>query len=214
MSLFQKLFGQKTPVEADRKDSGADTPAENGENKALEKPAVLDKSQYEAIANRMFPGIAMFARDVNLAPAIASVYKPGMIICERGFTDATCRFMGMPTTHRYVILSNHMANFSQFEKGTNWGLCVAQHGAHFKVMGTVVHQGKTGIFLLHLPDDDTWKIFQNTEFSVEKQVYEMAKQRFIAKCTAPVPPELADEKWLDRCRWPLGTDDSGHLFPL
>lgn len=40
----------------------------------------------------------MYARDVNLSSKLESIYRPGMIIHERGITDATDRFMGMVTT--------------------------------------------------------------------------------------------------------------------
>lgn len=62
--------------------------------------------------------------------------------------------MGMLTTHRYVILSNHMADMSQFEHDTHWGLCVAQKDAHFKVLGQYTFEGKTGLSAA-LPDDES-----------------------------------------------------------
>lgn len=47
----------------------------------------------------------MYARDVNLPPALASKYEPDIIIMEPGFTDASSRVMCMVTTHRFAILS-------------------------------------------------------------------------------------------------------------
>lgn len=90
----------------------------------------------------MYPGITLFARDVNLQPGLAEKYKAGMIIREKGFTDATIRFGGMATSHRYVILSNHMASFAALEEGTDWGLHVANKDAHFKVLGKAEYKGK------------------------------------------------------------------------
>ena len=80
-----------------------------------------------------------------------------------------------------MILSNHMKNFAMLENGTNWGLHVANRDAHFKVLGQVTYKGKTGIFLLHLPDDETWKAYQTMEFSLDKELYEKAVSRFQAK---------------------------------
>ena len=60
--------------------------------------------------------------------------------------------MGMVTSHRYAILSNHMGDFREYEHGTNWGLFVAKH-SHFKVIDIYEYNGKTQILLLHLPDD-------------------------------------------------------------
>lgn len=174
----------------------------------------MTKEEMQAAANRVYPGIALFARDVNLPEALARLYTPGRILREKGFTDASSRFMGMVTTHRYVILSNHMADLSRFEHGTHWGLHVAQRDAHFKVLGQVACQGKNGIFLLHLPDDESWKLWQTAEFVLDRQLYDMAVQRFQNKCTQPPVPELATRAWLDRCAFPVGMSDEGRFWPL
>ena len=82
----------------------------------------LDTKLFEEVINEIFPGLTMYVRDVNLPPAFASKYAPDMIIMEPGFTDASSRVMGMVTTHRFAILSNHMADFGPYEHDTNWGL--------------------------------------------------------------------------------------------
>lgn len=177
-------------------------------------PKQMTKEQLQAVADNMYPGIALFARDMNLPEELARRYTPGRLIREKAFTDASNRFMGMVTTHRYVILSNHMVDLSQFEQGTNWGLHVAQKGSHFKVLGQHSHQGKTGIFLLHLPDDESWRLWQTAEFSMDQKLYEMAVQRFTQKCTQLPVPELTQTAWLDRCAFPVGMSDDGVFWPL
>ena len=79
---------------------------------------IIDKELYEKTINDIFPGLTMYVRDVDLSLELADIYKPGMIIMERAFTDASNRVMGMVTSHRYAILSNHMADLSQFEHDT------------------------------------------------------------------------------------------------
>ena len=66
----------------------------------------------------------MFVRDVILTDDIANKYQPNTIIREKAFIDASCRVMGMITSHRFGILSNHMININNIEKETEWGLCV------------------------------------------------------------------------------------------
>lgn len=170
--------------------------------------------QLQAVANKMYPGMVLYARDVNLPEELAEKYTPGRILREKGFTDASDRFMGMVTTHRYVILSNHMADLSGFEHGINWGLHTANKDSHFKVLGKVTVQGKTGIFLLHLPDDDSWKLWKTAEFSMDQELYEKAVQRFTIKCKEPPVPELTTPQWLGRCAFPVGMQDDGTFFPL
>lgn len=171
----------------------------------------------ERVINGIFPGLQMHARDVDLTPEQASWYVPGEVICERGFTDATSRFMGMVTSHRITILSNHMANLSQFSDDPEvreWELCVAQHGSHFKVMDVYEIDGKTQILLLHLPDDENWRIFEQVVVSMEESIVAMARERFEAKCEADVVGVLATRRWLDRVSWPVGFMDDGEPQPL
>lgn len=55
-----------------------------------------------------------------------------------------------------------MLDISEYEQGTNWGLCVADHESRFKVLDVYEYEGKTQITLLHLLDDDRWRIFGET----------------------------------------------------
>ena len=119
-----------------------------------EKYMDIDIKRYEELANKIFSGLQIFVRDVNLPDTLASKYKEGMIIREKGSVDASDRIMGMITTHPYSILSSHMRDLRQFEHGTNWGLCVAPLDAHFKVLDIYTYENKTQILLLHLPEDE------------------------------------------------------------
>ena len=110
----------------------------------------IDIDLLEQTINEILPGLTIYVRDVDLDSNLSAIYKAGMIIMERGFTDASCRVMGMKTTHRYSILSNHMVDFQEYEHGTNWGLFVAQPNAHYKVLDVYEFQGKTQILLMHL----------------------------------------------------------------
>ena len=174
----------------------------------------LDIKLLEDTINEILPGLTMVVRDVNLSEVCASKYEPGQIIVEHGFTDASRRVMGMITTHRYSILTNHMTDFSEFEHGTNWGIVVAKHGAHFKVMDIYEFGGKTQILLLHLPDDERWKLFQNVHLNIEDDIIEDCRQRFENKCNEEPVPELTTTDWLARCSMPLGMDEEGKLFSL
>lgn len=152
-----------------------------------------NKVSYEKLINETFPGLTMYVRDANLPAECVSKYNTGMIIKERDFTDASHRVMGMITTHRYSILSNHMADLSAFEHETNWGLCTAKSGSHFKVLDIYEFRGKTQILLLHLPDDERWKMFENMSFSIEEQLIHTSKQRFENKVFSNPIPELTSD---------------------
>ncbi len=174
--------------------------------------ADIDVTQIEEAINDMLPGLANHARDVNLAPDTAKLYKPGMILRDVGFVDASRRIGGLATTHRFAILSNHMADISQFEHGTNWGLCIANRGSRFKVLDVYEHEGKTQITLLHLLDDDRWRLFEDVELVVPNLTIGDIRDRFEARCSEEPIPELMTEEWLERCEHPVGTDMQGELF--
>jgi hypothetical protein len=173
-----------------------------------------DYQKYEDLANETFPGLTMFVRDVNLPDTIASKYKQGMIIREKGLTDTSFRVMGMITTHRYSILSNHMRDLRIDEHTINWGLCIATADSHFKVLDIYKYGNKTQILMLHLPEDEDWKLFQNVVFNLEEGFVKTSRERFENKCNLDPVPALATDEWLARCTFPLGMDDNGNFFEL
>lgn len=170
----------------------------------------------QEVLNRTYPGLAMYVRDADLTYEQYAKYKVGDILWEKAYVDASRRVMGMATSHRYAILSNHMMEPTpkELEKGANWGLRVANKGSHFKVLGTHKYQDKSVIFLLHLPDDEDWKLFKDTVIDSDEALIAKCKARFEAKCTLEPVPDLAGEEWLGRCRFPIGMDNNGNLFPI
>ncbi len=210
-STKDSLEQNKNPEITDGTSGSSESPVEEPVSESVEG---LDIKALEETLNEILPGIAMYVRDVNLNDKCLASYEPGTILMERGFTDASCRVMGMKTRHRITILSNHMADFGEFEHGTGWGLFVANHGSHFKVLDVYEYQGKTQILLLHLPDDERWKLFPKIEINIEKNLIEDSRKRFENKCVQEVVPELDTEEWRDRCRNPIGMDIDGHLFDI
>ncbi len=172
----------------------------------------IDIDLLEYTINEILSGLTMYVRDVDLDSNLSAIYKTGMIIMERGFTDASCRVMGMITTHRYSILSNHMVDLQEYEHGTNWGLFVAQPNAHYKVLDIYEYQGKTQILLIHLPNDSRWKLFENIEFNIEKDIIDNCRSSFEKKCLAEPIADLTTDEWLSRCIMPIGMSEDGVLF--
>ena len=63
--------------------------------KAEDPPKEQKNSFISLLMGSMYPGITLFARDVNLPEELARKYTPGLLIREKAFTDASSRFMGM-----------------------------------------------------------------------------------------------------------------------
>lgn len=171
----------------------------------------MTKERLQAVADRLYPGIALFARDVNLPEALARRYIPGLLIREKGVTQASGCFAGMVTTHRFVILSNHMRELPVSDRQK---LYATAPDARFLVLGQHTHQGRTGIFLLHLPDDETWKLWLHAELNMDRQLYQMAVEEFTARCALPPLPELTTWEWLECCAAPMGLSGDGRFWPL
>lgn len=174
----------------------------------------FDEKYIESVVNRTYPGLTMYVRDADLPGRISDKYTKGMIIRERGFCDASNRVLGMVTTHRYAILSNHMSNLSEFEYSTNWGLHVAKRDSRFKILENYEYNGKRLILLLHLPDDESWRIFSEIKLNIDEELVASCIERFKSKCEEEPIPELAKKDWLDRCSFPIGMDDEGNIFDV
>lgn len=170
--------------------------------------------------NVTYPGLMLLGRDVNLPQELASKYTSGLIVRERAFTDATPRLGGMVTTHRFVIMSNHMVDFDALVGGDDdgtvpeWRLHVANRDSRFKVLGKADIDGRTLIFLLHLPDDARWRIFAQSDFDIDEHLLEDALARMIRRLEQEPIPDVTSERWLERCQFPLGMSDNGDFFPL
>lgn len=167
----------------------------------------LDVKLFEQTINEILPNTGVHVRDVNLPKELAEKYIPYTIIKEIGFTDASKRVMGMKTSHRFVILSNHMEELSN-------GIMVAQSNSHFVVLDNYEYHGKTLITLLHLPNDKRWKLFQNVRLDIYDDIIKETRERFENKCEQAVIPELATEKWLNHWSRPLGMDMMGNMSDL
>lgn len=182
-----------------------------------ERP-ILSVEQVEALqeaVNRTYPGLSVLVRDVDLTYEQAAKYEVGQILVEKAHVDASCRVMGMVTSHRFAILSNHMEKptAKELELGPNWGLRVALPGSHFKVLGKHTYQGKSVIFLLHLPEEG-WELFRDAVIDLDAELIRKCIARFEAKCMKPPVPDLMMPDWIERCAFPIGMDHQGNFFPV
>ncbi len=179
-----------------------------------------DLACFEDALNATYPGLMPFARDVDLAPELAKKYITGLVLRERGYTDATPRLGGMVTTHRFVIMSNHMADFDALlgkdrdPEAPDWRLHVAARDSHFKVLGQREVERKMLIFLLHLPNDERWRVLASATIDLDERLLADALGRMEARLQQAPIPEVTSALWLNRCRFPLGMSDDGELFPL
>lgn len=181
------------------------------ENNQVPQRGVNDKQSPEyRVIESTFENASRYVRDVNLDSKLVEKYEIGQIIQEKAFVDASNRIGGMITTHRYLILSGYMADFSGFEKGTDWGLHVAKKDSRFKVVDIYTVGDKTQILLLQLPEGFEGVFVNRTE--VEEEFIERERKNFEEDLKKDVIEDLAEDLWLKRCEFPLGMSDEGEFF--
>lgn len=169
-----------------------------------------EQSAEYKVVSTVFAGSSRYVRDTNLDEDLAGKYEIGQILTEKAFVDASSRIGGMVTTHRYLILSQFMADFSRFEEKTNWGIHVAKNGSRFKVLDIFEHEGKTQILLLQLPDG--FKGVFNNKTDIEDMVIKRERENFTEDLKKDVIVDLADEVWLERVSFPIGISDEGEFY--
>ena len=167
----------------------------------------------EGAINDALPGLQNFVRDLWLSPSQAARYEVGKILRSPHPVEATARVGGMRTSHRLAILSSHMADLSGLTEG-DWGLHAAASGSRFQVVDVSEHAGKTQITLLHLPDDERWRLFDGVGLSVMDDLIPGVRERFAAKCLQEPIPEVSSDGWLTRMHDPVGLDGKGNPYPV
>jgi hypothetical protein len=126
----------------------------------------------------------------------------------------------MVTTHRFVLMSNHMADVDALwgderdREAPDWRLHIANRDSRFKVLGQSAFLGKTLIFLLHLPNDERWRLLARCALDLDEKLLHESAERMKARLQQDPIPEVTSEEWLDRCKLPVGMSDAGEWFPL
>jgi len=180
------------------------------------EPINVDVNNPESVGYEVYKatyeGSGLFVHDINLPEEFAVKYEIGDIIKERGFVDMTNRIGQMTTSHRYAIISNHVADLSQFENSTKWNLHTAAAGSKFKVLDNYTYNGKTQILLLHLVDG--LEEFFVDDSTINMEYVQNARKIFEESFENQVIPEVNSDEWLERCSFPIGMDDKGNLWSI
>ena len=152
--------------------------------------------------------IQFYVRDTDLGFQEFRKYEPGKILLEKAYVDSSNQ-IGKPITNtRFLILSNHMNDFRNYEQGTHWSLFVANRNSRFLILDSYTLDNKTQFTLLHLPEDASWKQW-NEDCS---NLIEKSRQCFEESLKMEPIASLSTRDWLHRCEFPIGIDMQGNLF--
>jgi hypothetical protein len=171
-------------------------------------------SNLEAQLEAMYTDVSWYYRDFDLPTDLTDRYAPGLIIVERGFTDASKHRGGFAASHRYLIASPAATDLSESdETDPDRGLCVMQSGGYFRVLDVTDDGDRRQTTLLHMPEFLA-EILDGNEFTnFEHRLIAQARHSFAELIDAPPIEALTKvETWLDRLQSPLGMDDNGQFF--
>ncbi len=181
------------------------------ENPKPRSPNDKQSPEYRIISSTL-SSAKKYVRDVNLAENLSDKYKIGQFIKERAFIDASNKIGGMITSHRYLILSNQMADLSIVDEAKPYGAHVGKPGSTFKVIDIYKIGEKTQIVLLHLPEGFE-EVFANTT-DIEKEIVSELREEFGETLEMEPVQKLTEKEWLERCEFPIGMKENGEFFKL
>lgn len=164
----------------------------------------------QEIIKKTYANTKQYVRDVDLDDNFINIYKPGDIIYERAFIDCTKKIGGLDKKVRYSIISNQAKDLSEFEKETNWGLCVIDRNSAFKVLDIYKKSKKTLIVLLHIPVDVAEE-FNKVHTNFDEELIKIAKEEFEKYYNQPSLIEFK-ENWYDRLILPIGIDNNLNYY--
>lgn len=162
---------------------------------------------------RFLAGARPLARDTRLAAHMLDRYAPGSLLCERGFTDASCRLGGLVAPHRFLVISDR-ALLIEGTPDEGRGLCVLPPDSLFKVIDRATDRGSEQVTLLHVPPELLQDLGGRGLGPIEERYAAMARECFRECAALPPVPELDNDQWRARLLDPVGLDDSGEPFPL
>ena len=154
----------------------------------------------------------LFVRDINLPKEFEEKYEIGALIKEKAFVDMTPKIGQMTTSHRYAIISNHVANLSQMIQDSKWDLHTANLDSKFKVLDIFTYNEKTQILLLHLIDNLEDFFVDND--TIDEECVFWARNIFVESFESEMIEDVNSDEWLERCSFPIGMDNEGNLWNL
>lgn len=160
----------------------------------------------------MLSGLNTYVRDTDLSPQVAAFYKPGTIFRSKNPADISPHIGGMSTSHRFLILSNHIIDLTELEQDADRGHCATPSESRFLVLDAYEYHGKTQITLLHLLDDERWRYFIDAVPAAPELEIDAIRINFSAICEQQPIGDLASEEWLDCCSDPIGVNPQGELY--
>lgn len=168
----------------------------------------------EEIINWTYPGATLYYKDCDLSPAIAEKFTKGKLIRNGYYLDVSCRGGGMKFNTRFLIASAKAAKLYKVNPDNErFGHCCINVNSYFKVLDVYEREGKTQIFLLHIPARGL-KYFESINSNWDEDFIEKARKSLDDKIHLEPISDLLEPSWLERTNFPVGMDAHNQFYPL
>lgn len=179
----------------------------------------FNNEQIEEIVNWTLSGLTMYYRDCELPADVIAKYEVGQIFRSQTFVDVSS-FAGKLTKNcRYIFATNKAAPLYQVNPATEkWKLHTINANSYFKVLDIYKKDGKTQLFLLHIPAKGI-DFFRNTVLrlagnNVEEQIIQKSRISLDQKMQMEPVAALEEHEWVQRISFPIGLDNKNEFFSL
>ncbi|RZJ65654.1 MAG: hypothetical protein EOO50_12960 [Flavobacterium sp.] len=168
----------------------------------------------EELINWTYPGATLYYKDCDLTDKVRSQFTVGKILRNGYMLDVSSRGGGLKFNTRFLIASSKAAKLYEVNPdNTKYGHCCLNIDSYLKVLDVYELNGKTQIFLLHIPAKGV-DFFRRTTTNLDTQIIAKAREGFENKIGLEPIPELLEKFWVDRVNFPVGMDGYDRFYPM
>lgn len=168
----------------------------------------------EAIINWTYPGATLYYKDCDLEPSILEKFIKDKFIRNGYFLDVSSRGGGIKFNTRFLIASSKAAElYTVNPDNERFGHCCININSYFKILDVYQLEGKTQIFLLHIPANGL-NYFESVSSNLDEEFIKKARQSFDNKIHMEPISDLLDPFWIERTNFPVGMDGYNRFYPL
>ncbi|WP_300488010.1 hypothetical protein [Flavobacterium sp.] len=169
---------------------------------------------YEEIINWTYPGATLYYKDCDLEPSVAEKFTKDLLIRNGYFLDVSCLGGGIKFNTRFLIASAKAARLYEINPDNErFGHCAININSYFKILDVYKLNGKTQIFLLHIPAKSL-RYFERASSNWDEDFIQKARQSFDTRIHQEPRPDLLEPFWLERTNYPVGMDAYDKFYPL
>ncbi|MEV4139867.1 CHAT domain-containing tetratricopeptide repeat protein [Dactylosporangium sp. NPDC049742] len=160
-----------------------------------------------------FEQCGAYFRDTTLARGVLEMNRPGILLREPTYCDASRLPGGFVAPHRYLIFSANARTLGG-DTPDDWGLRLWPRGRIFKVIDRIIDQQRAQITLLEIPEHLVNLFLDMQPNGIELTYVQHGRDLFYELHNAPPVAGLDSDAWRDRLVYPVGIDDAHKYFPM